>query len=124
MIEKITIKYPDFDDLKDKINEIIDAVNGMLCWHENLPRFWQNLSQKKNTENKEPADPYAEQRKWDGKLCRFWNANKDNSTYGILEKVVVNWAYRFKAKNDPYLWDHCEPVKPDDDIIYKGGDNE
>lgn len=70
-----------------------------------------------------PADPYAEQHKWDGKLCRFWNVNKDNSTYGILEKVVINWAYRFKMKDDPYLWDHCEPVKPDDDIIYKGGNN-
>lgn len=30
MIEKITIKYPDFDDLKDKINELVDAVNGIL----------------------------------------------------------------------------------------------
>ena len=26
--------------------------------------------------------------------------------------------------NDEYDYEHCEPVKPDDDIIYKGGDNE
>lgn len=29
MIEKITTKYPDFDDLKDKINELVDAVNAI-----------------------------------------------------------------------------------------------
>ena len=42
--------------LLKKINELVDAVNGMLYWHENLPRFWQNLSQKENTENEEPAE--------------------------------------------------------------------
>lgn len=68
----------------------------------------------------EPADPYAEQRKWIGRVCKFWNIDKDNATYGILEEVATNWVCRFKAKDDPYLWDHCEPVKPDDDIIYKG----
>lgn len=27
MIEKITTKYPDFDDLKYTINQLVDAVN-------------------------------------------------------------------------------------------------
>lgn len=27
MIEKITTKYPDFDDLKYTVNQLVDAVN-------------------------------------------------------------------------------------------------
>ncbi|MBO7735506.1 MAG: hypothetical protein J6S67_23275 [Methanobrevibacter sp.] len=56
MIEKLDIKNGGVEDLLNcikKINELVDAVNGMLCWHENLPRFWQNLLQKENTENED-----------------------------------------------------------------------
>lgn len=107
-----------------KINELVDAVNGMLYWHENLPRFWQNLSQKENTENKEPADPYAEQRKWIGKLCWFWISGKNNKNhYGKLKQIDPFSKHHY-TDEDLTCWDFCEPVKPDDDIIYKGGNNE
>ena len=36
-------------NLCKKVDEIIDSVNKMLYWHENLPRFWQNLSQEENS---------------------------------------------------------------------------
>lgn len=103
-------------DIHWKINQLVDAVNGMLYWHENLPRFWQNLSQKENTENETPADPYAEQRKWIGKLCRFWDFVYDHYYFDTLKGITDKGL--FIGHNGS--WEHCEPVKPDDDIIYKG----
>ena len=105
--------------LIQKLNELVDAVNGLQEAFELIHPYlkYKNL-------NKVPDGPYAEQRKWIGKLCKFWNIDKDNATYGILEEVATNWVCRFKAKDDQYLWDHCEPVKSTDSIIYKGGDNE
>ena len=73
------------------------------------------------------SDPYAEQRKWIGKVCRFWNDDEslEDSTYGELVNI-------FDAPHEdcPFQcgygewYEHCEPVKPDDDIIYKGGKDE
>lgn len=129
-------------DCMDKINEVIDAVNTIQKereaeWFEiqewigileavrksvNIhEKQIDKLQMKVEPEKCEaPADPYAEYRGWAGKLCRFWNIDKDKAIYGILEEVKADWAYRFQAKGEQYLWDHCEPVKPDDDIIYKG----
>lgn len=108
--------------LFNKINELVDAVNGMLCWHENLPRFWQNLSQKENTENEEPTDLYAKQR-WVGCLCRFRHGLGVTPTYGILGEILPDSDFPYYKKDTDTYWKYCEPVKPDDDIIYKGGDN-
>ena len=72
----------------------------------------------------EPADPYAEQRKWIGKLCRFWNFKNGAVDIGIL-KAVDNLKPTIPYINDiDCSYAFCEPVKPDDDIIYKGGDND
>lgn len=68
-------------------------------------------------------DPYAEQRKWIGKLCKFRDKYQDEVwEYGTLEDVenvdsAIDSAFR---SSDGYWYDICEPVKPDDDIIYKG----
>lgn len=78
------------------------------------------------TEQETPADPYAEQRKWIGKLCWFWSGNFKKC--GILTAVFDNNEYGEGDLTEEYpfqrdsigCWQHCEPVKPDDDIIYKG----
>ena len=67
--------------------------------------------------NKTPADPYAEQRKWIGKVCRFFDSDKDDARIGVLS-AIQNGMYFIKHTSTAY--DYCEPVKPDDDIIYKG----
>ena len=36
MIEKITTKYPDFDDLKYTVNQLVDAVNELQTRSENV----------------------------------------------------------------------------------------
>lgn len=102
MIEKITITYPDFYDLKDKINEIIDVINTS-----------QNLQTKKET------FVCPEQYKWIGKLCKFWDyAGKP--VFGILDDVDIdNKEYPY-TKLGGNIYQNCEPVKPNDDIIYKG----
>lgn len=107
------------NDCINKINELVDAVNVL---QESM-----DLVQSTLVEEPEPADPYAEQRKWIGKICRFWNDDEslEDSTYGELVNI-------FDAPHEdcPFQcgygewYEHCEPVKPDDDIIYKGGDNE
>lgn len=67
-------------------------------------------------------DPYAKQRRWVGKLCRAFDDDETTATvFGILEKI--------HGPTNPYLvngafYEHCEPIKPTDSIIYKGGYNE
>lgn len=116
MIKKITTEYPDFDDLKYKVNEIIDTVNSIVSVQEKLidSRFVVE------TKHEEPADSYAEQRKWIGKLCIFWDDNyKITKHFGILTRIDETSIVKYEAENG-FWYCACEPVKPNDDIIYKG----
>ena len=73
----------------------------------------------------ENVDPYAEQRKWIGRLCELWSGNSKNHRYGILKGIAKNTyeghktIHKYQALSMSF--EHCIPVKPDDDIIYKGG---
>ena len=95
----------------NKINELVDAVNEIMTW-----RFETDEEPAENLQ-----DPYGEQRKWIGKVCWFWDNDNTNSSCGILTSIDTE---TFKEPqfvcNDEYDYEHCEPVKPDDDIIYKG----
>ena len=108
-----------------KLNEVIDAVNNQqiqLNNHEcrllDLHSRITALDDPTYHEEPESADPYAEQRKWIGKLCRFWDIQEEYKFVGILGEVADNGTYFQKDGIVSYL--NCEPVKPDDDIIYKG----
>ena len=72
----------------------------------------------------EPQDQYAEQRKWIGKLGWFWdNDDGETESCGLLDEINKDNCRPFAS----YFcgnWKHCKPVKPDDDIIYKGDDND
>lgn len=65
--------------------------------------------------------------KWFGKLCRFWDggASDDDTqtmvrlTYGILTAITNGDITPFECDNI-YEFEHCEPVRPDDDVIYQG----
>ena len=119
MIEKI--ERVDADFVK-KINDLIDTVNELQMKVNKLaPNI--NFAQPEVKENVQ--DKFAEQRKWIGKVCWFWDDDNTSSSCGILTSIDTE---TFKEPqfvcNDEYDYEHCEPVKPDDDIIYKGGDNE
>ena len=66
---------PNVYDCMDKINELIDAVNALQSRLDS------------STEPEIPADPYAEQRKWIGKLCWFWDCPGAPRCIDILVKI-------------------------------------
>lgn len=117
MIEKLDIKNGGVEDLLNcikKINELVDAVNEILDYAP--------LEMAMKAEPKTPADPYAEQRKWIGKLCWFWDDDKKDGSYGVLNYIKEGWESCYVQKGHYCSYKHCEPVKADDNIIYKGVD--
>lgn len=137
MIEKITPDHilgldglpttimPDSAKLMRKINELCDVVNEQQKQIDKMSCAILDLATP-NGENKalksiqvEPADPYAEQRKLIGKLCKFWNG-ENNKTVGVLMEVREIQNKVFFVDDIFCKYEYCEPVKPDDDIIYKG----
>ena len=89
---------PEPQDIMDKINEIIELLNKIVV----------------------DVDPYAEQRKWIGKACWFWDGNAQTKAFGQLKQIDP----LDDGQNAPYQtnygqwYEHCEPAN--DDIIYKG----
>jgi hypothetical protein len=118
-----TISEPvSIGEMQEKINELVDAVNVLQAQVAILEEHAHP------TARTETADPYAEQRKWIGKLCHFWNKTEyTDDIYGFLTDIVPTNKYNaednyFVPFKDEFgsFYEHCEPVKPDDDIIYKG----
>lgn len=105
-----------------KINELVDAVNELTSC---VGQLGVEFIEPKPFEFTEPniADPYEKQRKWRGKLCKFWDDSDkpENCVYGILCNI-----FDLHHEDCPFQcgygewYEHCEPVKPDDDIIYRG----
>ncbi len=111
-----------------KVNELIVAVNELQAtiskWKKiktPTEKFSVTESVTNSLEKMNSQDaPYAEQRRWIGKLCRFWGGDPNDYVFDILKEIACG-GY---IKEGGFIYSHCEPVKPDDDIIYKGGDNE
>jgi hypothetical protein len=122
MIKRIENTCPCILELVGKINELIKNVNELRRreeWHLDL------LTESNRLQHmcKKPADPDAEQRKWVGNLCRFWDddvfeTSKDWA-FGILTSIDKGMQYQYCC-NEICNFKHCEPVKPDDAIICKG----
>lgn len=133
MIEKLTV-YPkplpnnpmvvenigmDNKSLFDKINELVDAVNELQT---EVNKMAQNLNFAQPEVKENVQDKFAEQRRWIGKLCRFWDTNIGENVWGILGGIDFseNEKYPYWCDQLQEQYQNCEPVKPDDDIIYKG----
>jgi hypothetical protein len=101
---------------KDVMFSRIDILNDAICDIRNVAENGKS--------SKTEQDPYAEQRKWICKLCWFWNDDKSDKVVGILSGVFDEADRPFERNINQTLYKHCEPVKLDDDIIYKGGNNE
>ena len=129
----------------NKINELVDVVNkqqdiirqigewgsskGECLWCETLTEFNPEKPLKETFVSVDEAlemskqDPYAEQRKWIGKACWFWDEKEEKKVFGILTTIDNDCGlsdmcpyWNDTTKN---WFEHCEPVSPDDDIIYK-----
>ena len=112
MIEKLGIfageVSPTDMKLATKINELVDAVNELQTKAEIL---------EENAHPTAKVDPYAEQRKWIDKLCWFWDFQREAAVIGILTDFETD---NPQFRKDGMSWYQCcEPVKPNDDIIYQ-----
>lgn len=103
--------------IQQTVNQLVDAVNGILDYAP--------LEMAMKAEPKTPADPYAEQRKWVGCVCKFWDWDHRNLDH-YAKLIDIREIKNGEMSNCPFKADdgtwymYCEPVKPDDDIIYKG----
>lgn len=61
-----------------------------------------------------------EHKQWIGKLCWFWDGKQNNRHFIRILKYIDLMSNRPYVDDNSTAWQHCEPVKPDDDIIYKG----
>lgn len=98
-------------------DKLLDPTPSML---EEVLENIKKEEEKKALEALTPdlQDPYTEQRKWIGKLCKFWDYDGEEKWFSILEYIDKNSPYSYCASGD-WWYKHCEPVSPDDDIIYK-----
>lgn len=121
------------DQLVDAVNELqpakdvmfnrIDMLNNAICDIRNRISALDDPTY--HEAEPEPADPYAEQRKWIGCICRFWFDNPDNTALDYLGKIQTGENGIEYYGKETYDWfPHCEPVLPTDNAIYKGGSNE
>lgn len=88
------------NDCIKKINELVDAVNKLQTRAENV------------------QVKFAEQRKWIGKLCKFWDIDNDYLYYGLLTKIRDDSRPYYYECGGRICYAHCEPVS--EDLIYKG----
>ena len=144
MIYKVDIDYSSLlsQNYGEKINELVDVINTIQKERE-AERFeiqeWigiieavresvnihekqiDELQMKAEPEKCEaPTDPYAEQRKWVGNACWFWDTGATTKAFGMLNQVDTEYNDAPFQTNFGQWYEHCEPVKLDDDIIYKG----
>lgn len=136
MIEKLNTAYIQVEsdsnaklELANKINELVDGVNelqkhidGLFCAILDLTNPDGENKVLKSIQVAPPTDPYIEQHKWIGKLCRFWDDGCISNYISLLKQIDDDDTPFVDDKG--VCWQHCEPVLPTDDIIYKGGDNE
>lgn len=102
----------------EKINELIDAVNDLQNEKSNDERVGLIYGKQKS---EIPEVAFDDPKNWIGKLCKFWDRDSDCCDYGILESFDGYFFYRqLKDVGTIICFQHCEPVNPDDEVIYKG----
>ena len=108
-----------------KVNELIVAVNELqatISKMEIVKTPTEKFSVTESVTNSlEKMNSQDDTSKWVGCLCRFWDDDPADYVFDILKEISVGGGY---IKLGGVIYSHCEPVKPDEDIIYKGSDNE
>ena len=113
----------DLREIMDKLNELVDAVNELQEMCKSCDKQIGILAEqiaRLQTRAKNVQDPYAEQRKWIGCVCKFWFDNPNHTALDYLEEIKTGKnGIEYYSREIGDWFPHCEPVKPDDDIIYK-----
>lgn len=106
------------------IANICETINELVVAVDKLQTSPENVHPDAESRPENVQDKFAEQRKWIGKLCKFWFADAEHPTFGILDFVDAGphpEPFHINCGESEQGWyPHCEPVKPDDNIIYKG----
>ena len=111
MIKKLDIGMSEIEQV-EIFNSLVDAVNELQTKVEIVEEHLHPTAK---------TDPYAEQRKWIGKLCKFWDNNYEKDCiYDILHHIDPNCVYKYARRELGGGYQHCEPVKPDSELIYHG----
>ncbi len=107
-----------------------DILNYLeAAWEERDPEFLQLAvadvvaGWRKLQENGTAKDKFAKQRKWIGKLCKFWDDDESFWRIGILSEVYEDsYEANFAAAYPWFMsvYKHCEPLASNDKLIYKG----
>lgn len=122
MVDRVEFRPVSSYEMQHKINELVDAVNDLKtkveiveeCIH---PTAKTEPDGDDAIQEVIHADPYAEQRQWIGKLCKCWDSDINDDIWGILQDIKDNKTEKYYLYGIGY--EHCEPISPDDDIIYK-----
>lgn len=112
LITDNNIHEKQIDGLKTRDEELAERINYTLAKATGDKEVLKLLDEKHK-----PVDRFAEQRKWVGKLCRCWDSDINDDIWGILQDIKDNKTEKYYLYGIGY--EHCEPVKPDDDIVYK-----
>lgn len=119
MLKKLDIGTSEIEQV-EAFNALVDAVNGILDY---APLEMAMKAEPEKCET--PVDPFAEQRKWIGYLCWFWDDDYYLKTAGVLEEITtIEEEFHYAKQENCTVWKHCEPILPTDNAIYKGGDND
>jgi len=127
-----TISEPaSIGEMQVKINELVDAVNNQQIQLNNHECRLLDLQNQINEHDKDSDwydgqtrsenvqdDEIEQAEKWIGKLCWFSQIYECHQHIAILKRISESGLY---VTDDGELhYAYCEPVKPDDDIIYRG----
>jgi hypothetical protein len=119
----------DLREIMDKLNELVDAVNELQATISKMEKVERSENVQTDTETRsENVHAVCPAVKYMGKVCRFWNGDngKKFKNIGVLIEILsADNKRRYTCASKPKKhFEFCEPVKPDDNIIYKGDDNE
>lgn len=119
-------------EIYNKINEIIAELNPILQERESQIKVYEEaqdifdnaildgIKNKKVDVTILQKDPYAKAREWAGKLCWFWEDDPNDKIVDVLSHIDTARICPFIQCDHQIGWSNCEPVKPTDDIIFKG----
>lgn len=116
----------------NKINELVEFCNDIgnaRLFLENHNKQIEKLENKLSILEEQihptaKVDPYEKERKWIGKLCKFWDDESEGYIYDILIDIEDDGSgYPYKitdvdSKSWTMSYKYCEPVP--EDLIYKG----
>ena len=111
--EEYDIRFAEIEERLSEHDQEIDDCARDISKMEKIETRAENVQENTESRPVNVQDPTN----WIGKLCRFWDVCKENAYIGILSEITISGHYF--PKNAVFSYGNCEPVSPDDDIIYK-----